>query len=69
MGFAPFDSYVRDPRLPKPCELPLPRDPPENPPPPPLALAKERVGTPIRAQTTQAAMSLVVFKLGFLSFY
>ena len=67
MGLAPFWSKVRDPRLPKPCELPPPRDPPEYPPPPPLALAKETVGAPIRAQTMHAAMSFVVFKLGVLS--
>jgi len=67
MGFALFCSKVRDPRLPKLCELPLPRDPPENPPPPPRAFAKEMVGAPIRTQTMHAAMTLVVFKLGSLS--
>jgi hypothetical protein len=36
-------------------------------PPPPRALAKERVGSPIRAITTIAAMSFVVFKISILS--
>lgn len=46
-----------------PEEPPL-RDPLENPPPdPPRAFAKDRVGTPTRAITRHAAMSLVVFKL------
>lgn len=48
-------------------EPPL-RDPLENPPPdPPLALAKERVGTPIKDNAMQAAMSLVVVVTGVLS--
>jgi hypothetical protein len=50
-----------------PEALPL-RDPLEYPPPePPLAFAKDRVGTPIRESTTVAAMSFVVFKTSFLS--
>jgi len=50
-----------------PDELP-PRDPLENPPPdPPRALAKERVGTPIRDTAITAAMSLVVVKTGSFS--
>ncbi len=44
------------------------RDPLEYPPPdPPLAFAKDRVGTPIRENTMVAAMSFVVFKTSFLS--
>jgi hypothetical protein len=44
------------------------RDPLEYPPPePPLAFAKDRVGTPIREITMVAAMSFVVFKTSFLS--
>jgi len=69
MGFAPFWSKVRDPRLPMlPGELLL-REPLEYPPPypPPLALAKDRVGSPIRETTIIAAMSFVVFKASFLS--
>jgi hypothetical protein len=44
-------------------------EPLEYPPPypPPRALAKERDGSPIRAITTIAAMSFVVFKISFLS--
>jgi hypothetical protein len=50
-------------------EAPLPLDPLENPPPypPPLALAKETVGTPISEITIHTAMSFVVFKPSFLS--
>jgi hypothetical protein len=50
-------------------EEPLLLDPLENPPPypPPLALAKDRVGTPIREITIHTAMSFVVFKTSFLS--
>jgi hypothetical protein len=46
-----------------------PLEPPEYPPPnpPPLALAKDTVGTPIREITIIAAMSFVVFKIRFLS--
>jgi hypothetical protein len=48
-------------------EPPL-RDPLENPPPdPPLALASDRVGTPIRDNTMHAAMSLIVVNTGVLS--
>ena len=48
-------------------EPPL-RDPLENPPPdPPLALANERVGTPIRDNAMHAAMSLVGVNTGVLS--
>jgi hypothetical protein len=45
-----------------------PLEPPEYPPPnpPPLALAKDTVGTPISAITIIAAMSFVVF-ICFLS--
>ena len=48
---------------------PKPLEPPEYPPPnpPPLALAKDTVGTPIREITIIAAMSFVVFKISFLS--
>src|SRR2546426_7003294 len=48
---------------------PLLLEPLENPPPypPPLALAKDTVGTPIREITIIAAMSFVVFKISFLS--
>jgi hypothetical protein len=47
---------------------PPPREPLENPPPdPPLAFAKETVGTPMRENTIHAAMNLVVFKTDFLS--
>ncbi|CAE6787657.1 conserved hypothetical protein [Nitrospira defluvii] len=50
-----------------PDELP-PRDPLENPPPdPPRAFAKDKVGTPTRAHTRQAAISFVVFTLCILS--
>jgi hypothetical protein len=50
-------------------EAPLLLEPLENPPPypPPLALAKDTVGTPIREITIIAAMSFVVFKISFLS--
>jgi len=49
-------------------EEPLLLEPLEYPPPdPPLAFAKETVGTPIRDNAMHAAMSLVVFKIGFLS--
>ena len=50
-------------------EAPLLLEPPEYPPPnpPPLALAKDTVGTPISEITIIAAMSFVVFKTGFLS--
>jgi hypothetical protein len=46
-----------------------PLEPLEYPPPypPPLARAKDAVGTPIRAITIIAAMSFVVFKIRFLS--
>jgi hypothetical protein len=40
--------------LPEPLEYP--------PPDPPLAFAKETVGTPMRENTMVAAMSFVVFK-------
>jgi hypothetical protein len=44
------------------------RDPLEYPPPePPLAFAKDRVGTPIRENTMVAEMSFVAFKTSFLS--
>jgi hypothetical protein len=48
---------------------PLLLEPLEYPPPypPPLALAKDTVGTPIREITIIAAMSFVVFKICFLS--
>jgi hypothetical protein len=48
---------------------PLLLEPLEYPPPypPPLALAKDTVGTPIREITIIAAMSFVVFKIRFLS--
>jgi hypothetical protein len=48
---------------------PLPLEPLEYPPPypPPLALAKDTVGTPIREITIIAAMTFVVFKTSFLS--
>lgn len=50
-----------------PEEPPL-RDPLENPPPdPPRAFAKEMVGMPTKDNTMNAAMSLVIFKAGFLS--
>jgi len=49
-----------------PDELP-PREPLENPPPPPRAFAKEIVGTATNVSTRHAAMSLVVFKLDILS--
>lgn len=59
---------MRDPRLPILPDEPLLREPLEYPPPdPPLAFAKEMVGTPIRDNAMHAAMSLVVFKTGFLS--
>ena len=47
----------------------MPLEPPEYPPPnpPPLALAKDTVGTPISEITIIAAMSFVVFKTRFLS--
>jgi hypothetical protein len=45
--------------LPEPLEYP--------PPDPPLAFAKEKVGTPIRENTRVAAMSFVLFKTSFLS--
>ena len=50
-------------------EEPLLLDPLENPPPypPPLALAKDTVGTPIREITIHTAMSFVMFKTSFLS--
>jgi hypothetical protein len=50
-------------------EEPLLLDPLENPPPypPPLALAKDTVGTPIREITIITAMSFVVFMSSFLS--
>src|SRR5438046_10208618 len=50
-------------------EAPLLLEPLENPPPypPPLALAKDTVGTPIREITIIAAMTFVVFKISFLS--
>lgn len=50
-------------------EVPLLLEPPEYPPPnpPPLALAKDTVGTPISEITIIAAMSFVVFKTSFLS--
>jgi hypothetical protein len=48
-------------------EPPL-REPLENPPPdPPRAFAKERVGTPMRQNTMNAAMILVVFNTRILS--
>ncbi len=48
-------------------EPPL-REPLEKPPPdPPLAFAKETVGTPMRDNAIHAAMSLVVFNTDFLS--
>jgi hypothetical protein len=48
---------------------PLLREPLEYPPPypPPRALAKERLGSPIRAITIIAAMSFVAFMLSVLS--
>jgi hypothetical protein len=50
-------------------EAPLLLDPLEYPPPypPPLALAKDTVGTPIREITIITAMSFVVFTISFLS--
>jgi hypothetical protein len=47
----------------------MPLEPLEYPPPypPPLALAKDTVGTPIRVITIIAAMSFVVFKISVLS--
>lgn len=44
-------------------------EPLEYPPPypPPLALAKDRVGSPIREITIIAAMSFVLFKISVLS--
>ena len=51
-------------------EGPLLLEPLEYPPPyppPPLALAKDRVGSPIREITIIAAMSFVVFKIRVLS--
>ena len=49
------------PLLLEPLEYPPPY------PPPPRALAKDTVGTPIREITIIAAMSFVVFKIRFLS--
>jgi hypothetical protein len=48
---------------------PKPLEPLEYPPPypPPLALAKDTVGTPIREITIIAAMTFVVFKASILS--
>ena len=48
---------------------PMPLEPLEYPPPnpPPLALANDTVGIPISEITIIAAMSLVVFKIRFLS--
>jgi hypothetical protein len=50
-------------------EAPLPPELLEypRPDPPPLAFAKETVGTPIRDNTMNAAISFVVFKTSFLS--
>jgi hypothetical protein len=49
------------PLLLEPLEYPPPY------PPPPRALAKERVGSPIRAITIIAAISFVGFKISILS--
>jgi hypothetical protein len=48
---------------------PLLLEPLEYPPPypPPLALAKDKVGSPIRAITIIAAISFVGFKINILS--
>jgi hypothetical protein len=48
---------------------PLLLEPLEYPPPypPPLALAKDKVGSPIRAITIIAAISFVGFKISILS--
>ena len=50
-------------------EAPLLLEPLEYPPPnpPPLAFAKDRVGTPISEITITAPMSFVMFKIRFLS--
>jgi hypothetical protein len=48
---------------------PKPLEPLEYPPPypPPLALAKDTVGTPIKEITIIAAMTFIVFKISVLS--
>jgi len=48
---------------------PKPLDPLEYPPPypPPLALAKDTVGTPIKEITIIAAMTFIVIKISVLS--
>jgi hypothetical protein len=48
---------------------PKPLEPLEYPPPypPPLALAKDTVGTPIKEITIIVAMTFIVFKISVLS--